>query len=457
MLQRAKRLLLIGLDEGEAASITSESLGASDISVLSASCQQEAVAAVRRHRPDVIVRRENARDPEPGFAELQELLRMAPDSKVVEIVPDLDGYAARVLEAGAFDVIAEDARDEELTSAVRRAFRLRLLEVVRLVEKGGEAESLEGIIAASEKMLKVCRTVRKVAPADVTTLLLGESGTGKELLARALHSMSPRTDGPFVAINCAAIPENLLESELFGYEKGAFTGAVKQTPGRIEQADRGTLFLDEVGDMPLSLQAKLLRFLQERVVERVGGRSEIGVDVRVVCATNQDLAQLIDENRFRGDLYYRISEITVSIPPLREREGEQLVLARHFLKKFADGLGQKVTSFTSDAEEAIQAYDWPGNVREMENRIKSAVVMAESSLIGARDLGLDHDLWEPQSLDLRGVRRRAEIRAMRLALIQAKGNISRASELLGITRPTLYDLMDKYCVSVEGLLNHQGV
>jgi two-component system NtrC family response regulator len=293
-------------------------------------------------------------------------------------------------------------------------------------------------------MLEVCRMIEKVAPTNATTLLLGESGTGKELLAHALHSLSERIDKPFVAINCAAIPENLLESELFGHEKGAFTGAIKQTRGRIEMADHGTLFLDEIGDMPLSLQAKLLRFLQERVVERVGGREEIGVDVRIVCATNQDLQKRIAEGLFREDLYYRISEITIEIPPLRERKGGRLILARALLQKFSEKQARTFKGFSTEAQNAIQSYHWPGNVREMENKIKGAIIMAEGKYINAEDLSLESVESHPPSLNPKEVRRTAEGEAIRRALVHSSGNISRAAKMLGITRPTLYDLLEKY-------------
>jgi two-component system NtrC family response regulator len=298
-------------------------------------------------------------------------------------------------------------------------------------------------------MLKVCRTIEKVAPTTATTLLLGESGTGKEVLARAIHSLSTRVNKPFVAINCAAIPEALLESELFGFEKGAFTGAVKQTPGKIEVADGGTLFLDEIGDMPLALQAKLLRFLQERTFERIGGRSEIAVDVRVVCATNKNLKQAMANNLFRDDLYYRIAEITIDIPPLREREGGRLLLAQHLLTKFATQHGRAIKGFTDEAHDAIEAYAWPGNVREMENKIKAAVIMADGKFVSPADMGLDV-VATPPSLNLRVVRQNAETHAIKQALVRASGNISRTAELLGVTRPTLYDLMSKYGIRENG-------
>jgi two-component system NtrC family response regulator len=294
-------------------------------------------------------------------------------------------------------------------------------------------------------MLKACRTVEKVAGSDVTVLILGESGTGKELFARALHELSPRATGALVAINCAAIPENLLESELFGYEKGAFTGAIKQTKGKVEYADGGTLFLDEIGDLPQSLQAKLLRFLQERVIERVGGRQEIPIDVRIICATHQDLEGLISEGRFRQDLFYRISEITIPIPPVRQRQADALVLARAFLDKYNKEFGRSVRGFTKDALAAIERFSWPGNVREIESRVKRAVIMADGPQLSPEDLDLAlPDNEEAFALSLQEVREEAESRAIRRILTRVDGNITQAAKLLGVTRPTLYSLMDKY-------------
>ena len=293
-------------------------------------------------------------------------------------------------------------------------------------------------------MQKVCRTVEKVASSDVSVLLLGESGTGKELLARALHQLSIRASKKFVAINCAAIPENLLESELFGYEKGAFTGAAKQTKGKVEYAEGGTLFLDEVGDLPFALQAKLLRFLQERVFERVGGREEIAVDVRVVCATHQDLQAQIKAGRFREDLFYRLSEIVVNIPPMRDREGDPTLLAHAFLEKFSKSQGRSLQGFSADALQAIESYPWPGNAREMENFIKRAVIMADGPQITIQDLGLNVSDEEASPLNLRQVRDEAERKALVRALGRSGGNMMHAAELLGISRPTLYDLINRH-------------
>lgn len=293
-------------------------------------------------------------------------------------------------------------------------------------------------------MLKVCRNVERVAPSDVTVMLLGESGTGKELLAKALHQLSPRQGKRFMAINCAAIPENLLESELFGYEKGAFTGAAKQTLGKIESASGGTFFLDEVGDLPMALQAKILRFLQERVIERIGGREEIPVDVRIVCATHRNLKEMIAAGDFREDLYYRLSEIVVTIPPLRERVGDAVLLAHHFKNKFSAMEKRPLMNFSQEALAAIESYSWPGNVREMENFVRRAVIMTDGPQISAEDLGLPASPKTEESINLRQVREEAEYKAFVTALARVDGNMAKAAELLGVSRPTLYDLMNRH-------------
>jgi two-component system NtrC family response regulator len=305
-------------------------------------------------------------------------------------------------------------------------------------------QSFEGIIAVDRSMQAVCRTIEKIAPADVAVLILGESGTGKELLARALHTLSGRRDKRFIAINCAAIPEQLLEAELFGYEKGAFTGAVKTTPGKIEYADGGTLFLDEIGDMPLSLQAKLLRFLQNKVIERVGGRHEIPVDVRIVAATNQNLDVQIREQKFRQDLYYRLGEVTVNVPPLRERPGDILAVAHAFLVRYSNGSSKPKRGFTEDAIQVLTAHPWPGNVRELENKVKVACLLGDESTISAQDLGLASMTVAGAPLNLKEVRNRAERDAVTRAMSASAGNVSRAAELLGVSRPTLYDLMSRH-------------
>jgi two-component system NtrC family response regulator len=424
-----------------------------DYDVILAGDRAGAITELRRHEPPVVLQDlglpPDDSGVEEGLATVREMLTLAPHTKVVVVTGHGDqSNAVRAIGLGAYDFYQKPVDVDTLQLIVSRAYQLYELEAEnrRLAEaQGGSA--LDGVIATSEAMLKVCRKIEKIAPTSATTLLQGESGTGKELLARAVHALSPRKAGPFVAINCAAIPDTLLESELFGFEKGAFTGAAKQTPGKIEVANGGTLFLDEIGDMPLALQSKLLRFLQERTVERLGGRTEISVDVRVVCATNKDLKQQMAAALFRDDLYYRISEITVDIPPLRERHGGRIVLARHLLHRFAQQEGRNLRGFSEQAQNAIDAYAWPGNVREMENRIKAAVIMAEGKLVTAEDLGLAADAM-PGCLNLRTVRQDAESKAIREAMIRASGNISRAAELLGITRPTLYDLIEKHKIEV---------
>jgi two-component system NtrC family response regulator len=423
--------------------------------VLGAEDQASAINELRRHEPMVVLQDlglpPNPEGVEEGLATLQEILKLSPHTKVIVVTGHGDQEnALKSVAMGAYDFYQKPVDTDTLQLLVERAFNICELEAEnRRLQSQAVESPLDGIVAASEGMLAVCRMIEKVAPTDVTTLLLGESGTGKELLARALHRLSPRVENRFVAINCAAIPENLLESELFGHEKGAFTGAAKQTLGKVELADGGTLFLDEIGDMPLALQAKMLRFLQERVIERVGGREEIPVDVRVVCATNQNPAEMIEQSTFREDLYYRVSEITIDIPPFRDREEGRLILARTLLARFSAQQGRAL-SFSDDANNAIEAYLWPGNVRELENKIKGAVIMADGNQITARDLGIDDAEPGPETLNLREVRRLAESKAIRVALMKAFGKITRAAEMLGVTRPTLYDLMNKYGLSAEG-------
>ena len=423
--------------------------------VLSAADRPSAINELRRHEPMVVLQDlglpPNPEDVDEGLATLQEILKLSPHTKVIVVTGHGDQEnALKSVAMGAYDFYQKPVDTDTLQLLVERAFNISELESEnRRLQRQVTDSPLDGIVAASEGMLAVCRMIEKVAPTDLTTLLLGESGTGKELLARALHRLSPRVDNRFVAINCAAIPENLLESELFGFEKGAFTGAAKQTLGKIELADGGTLFLDEIGDMPLALQAKMLRFLQERVVERVGGRKEISVDVRVVCATNQDPAGMIKESTFREDLYYRVSEITIDIPPFRDREEGRLILARTLLTKYCNQQGRAL-AFSEDADAAIEAYSWPGNVRELENKIKGAVIMSDGKQVTAADLGIEDVESETESLNLREVRRLAESKAIRVALMKTFGKISRAAEMLGVTRPTLYDLLHKYGLSAQG-------
>jgi len=423
--------------------------------VCTAEDRESAIVELRRHEPTVVLQ-DLGLPPKPegveeGLATLGEILKLAPHTKIIVVTGNGEQENALTAVAqGAYDFYEKPVDTDTLKLLVDRAFNISELEAEnRRLQSQIGASPLDGIVAASEGMLAVCRMIEKVAPTDVTALLLGESGTGKELLARALHRLSPRAEHNFVAINCAAIPENLLESELFGHEKGAFTGAHKQTLGKIEIADGGTLFLDEIGDMPLALQAKMLRFLQERVIERVGGREEISVDVRVVCATNQIPEELIKQGVFREDLYYRVSEITINIPPYRDREEGRILLARTLLQRYNQQQGKALNGFSDDAVRAIESYTWPGNVRELENKIKGAVIMADGRFVTAADLGLTPGDTEEESLNLREVRCNAESKAIRVALTRCFGNISKAAELLGITRPTLYDLMHKYGMSAE--------
>ena len=422
--------------------------------------RKSAIAQLRRYEPQVVTLdlglEPDADGVGEGFAILEEIMTLAPATKVIVLTGKNDrANAVRAIGLGAYDFCAKPMDADHLNLIVNRAFHVANLEQenFRLTSMQRHS-SLPGIVATSPQMTKVCLMVEKIAPADVTTLLLGESGTGKELLARALHELSSRLSRHFVAINCAAIPETLLESELFGYEKGAFTGAAKQTLGKIEYANGGTLFLDEIGDLPLSLQVKLLRFLQERVIERIGGRKEIPVDVRVVCATHQNLLALVKEGRFREDLYYRISEIIIDIPPVRARHGDAALLAHTLLRHFSDQYNRRLRGFTKDALRAIEAYSWPGNVREMENKIKRAVIMAEGKTISSEDLDLvdtqgDH---QPLNLNLRQARDEAELHILQHALSLSQGNITKAAEELGISRTSLYDLVNKHGlkIGVEG-------
>jgi two-component system NtrC family response regulator len=424
--------------------------------VYTADDRASAIVELRRHEPMVILQ-DLGLPPKPegveeGLLTLGETLKLAPHTKVIVVTGNGDQENALTAVAqGAYDFYEKPVDTDTLKLLVDRAFNISELESEnRKLQSQVNESPLDGIVAASEGMLAVCRMIEKVAPTDVTTFLLGESGTGKELLARAIHRLSPRAENNFVAINCAAIPENLLESELFGHEKGSFTGAHKQTLGKVELASGGTLFLDEIGDMPIALQAKMLRFLQERVIERVGGREEISVDVRVICATNQNPEVLIKDGLFREDLYYRVSEITINIPPYRDRDEGRLILARTMLQKYSESQNRAINGFSEDAVQAIESYSWPGNVRELENKIKGAVIMADGKMVTAADLGIVADEGESDSLNLREVRQEAESKAIRGALTKSYGNISKAAELLGITRPTLYDLLNKYGVSAEG-------
>ncbi|MCY4757205.1 PEP-CTERM-box response regulator transcription factor [Pelomonas aquatica] len=411
-----------------------------------------AVLQFRRHNPAVVTMdlglppdRDSVSE---GFKCLEKLLELDPAVKVIVLTGQNDqDNALRAIRMGAYDFLAKPVDPDVLALTVERAYRLyELQQENRRLQMQQSSDVFSGLVTRDPGMQRVCRMIEKVAPSDATVLLLGESGTGKEVLAQGLHDASKRK-GRFVAINCAAIPETLLESELFGYEKGAFTGANKSTLGKIETANGGTLMLDEIGDLPMPLQAKLLRFLQERVIERVGGRQEIPIDVHVVGATHQDLRARIADGRFREDLYYRLAEIVVDIPPLRERLGDPVLLSHAFARRFATEMRRPVPTLADDAVRALEAHRWPGNVRELQNMLKRAVIMAEEDRITAADLGL-RAAPEPaaggaSTLDLRTVRESAERQAVITALARTDGNIVRAAELLGISRPTLYDLMNR--------------
>ena len=443
------RLLVVEDDEGLQRQLR---WAYDDYEVLVASDRESALNILRAEEPSVVTL-DLGLPPDPdgvseGFATLETILSIKPETKI--IVASGHGAresALRAIASGAYDFYQKPVDIDQLGLIVRRAFQLHGIENEnrRLEEKAGDDSLVLGsMITAAPEMLKVARTIERVANTGVSVMLLGASGTGKELLARGLHQASNRAGGAFVAINCAAIPENLLEAELFGYEKGAFTGAIKTMEGKIELAQGGTLFLDEVGDIPLPLQVKLLRFLQERVIERIGGRKQIPVDTRIVCATHQDLQAMIAAGSFREDLFYRLAEIVVRIPSLAERPGDAALLAKHFLHRFAREMNPQVKGLAPSALAAIDAWGWPGNVRELENRMKRAVIMADGKLVGAEDLDLGGAGDGGLAVNLKAAREAADRRAIRQALARADGNISSAAKLLGISRPTLYDLLKQY-------------
>lgn len=423
---------------------------------VTADCRESALVQFKRHSPAVVTM-DLGLPPDPdsvseGFKLLGQLLEMDSNVKVIVLTGQNDqANALRAIALGAYDFFAKPFDPELLGLTIDRAFKLfELQRENQRLQSLHQPDALSGLMTRDPEMMRLCRTVERVASSNATVLLLGESGTGKEVLAQGIHQSSKRT-GRFVAINCAAIPENLLESELFGYERGAFTGASKTTPGKIETAHGGTLLLDEIGDLPHSLQAKLLRFLQERTIERIGGRQEIPIDVRVVCATHQDLDEQIKGGRFRQDLYYRLAEIVINIPPLRARVGDAVLLAHSFLRRFAQEQNRGSLAFTEAALRGIEIHTWPGNVRELLNVIKRASIMADGNLVNCDDLGLPQP--EPHAcdsefdtLDLRSVREHAERQAIVAALARSNGNIAKASEALGVSRPTLYDLMHRLAI-----------
>jgi len=414
-----------------------------------------AMTVMRKEEPNVVVLDlglpPDINGATEGLATLGEILSFCPSTKIIVASGNEEREnAVMAVGRGAYDFYPKPVDIDVLKLIIGRAWHVfQLEEERRRLIRTQENSPLSGLVASSPEMLKVCRAIERIAPSDVSVMLTGESGTGKEVLAHALHELSPRAGENFVAINCAAIPENLLESELFGHEKGAFTGAVKQTIGKVEQADGGTLFLDEIGDMPLSLQAKLLRFLQDRSFERIGGRKKISVNLRIVTATNQNLGSMMQEGSFREDLYYRINEVGVDIPPLRDRAGDSVLLANFYLLRFKKSFERSVKGFTPDAIAALNSYDWPGNVRELENRMKRAVVMSEGGMITAEDLDIEASGEATSLPTLKAVREAAETEAVTRALAVAQDNISQAAKLLGVSRPTLYDLMKQLHIKTK--------
>jgi two-component system NtrC family response regulator len=419
--------------------------------LLEASDRSTALGHVRQAMPRLVLL-DLGLPPDPdgaseGLAILRAILEINPTAKVIVVTGNSDrANALAAVAQGAYDFIEKPVQLDVLKILLQRAIYLANLEQENraLLERAGQNE-LEGLVGDSAPMQDVFRMIRRVGPSDVPVLITGESGTGKELVARAIHSQSERKGEPFVAINCGAIPETLLESELFGYEKGAFTGATQQRKGRIESAQRGTLFLDEIGDIPLALQVKLLRFLQDHTIQRLGAKETIAVDARILAATNVDLQKAIAEGRFREDLYYRLCVITIAVPALSERGSDITLLARTFLTKFAAEEKKLLKGFTSQAVEALTSYHWPGNVRELENRIKRAVVMAEGKYVTPANLELkDPSSSEEEVPTLKASRDNREKDLVRLAMEKAEGNVSRAASELGISRPTLYQLLTRY-------------
>ena len=429
---------------------------------VTASDRESALVQFRRHQPAVVTM-DLGLPPDPdsvseGFRLLEQLIEQDPNVKVIVLTGQNDQVnALRAISLGAYDFFAKPFEPELLGLTIDRALRLFDLQTEnQRLQTLHQPDALSGLLTRDPELLRIARLVERVASSSATVMLLGESGTGKEVLAQGLHQASKRS-GKFVAINCAAIPEALLESELFGYERGAFTGATKTTIGKIETANGGTLMLDEIGDLPHPLQAKLLRFLQERKVERIGGRHEIPVDVRVVCATHQNLKTQIAENRFREDLFYRLAEIVIDIPPLRKRTGDAMLLAHAFLRRFAQEQKRPAMSFSEDAQRAIEAHPWPGKVRELQSAIRRAVLIADGNRLNRQDLALppaavdlpddaDGGAGGTSDLDLRLVREAAERQAVLSALARTDRNIVKAAELLGVSRPTLYDLMHRLAI-----------
>lgn len=431
-----------------------------DMEVFQADDSESAMTIFRKESPQVITL-DLGLPPDPGgftvgFKILNDILEIDPCTKIIVVTGQENReHALNAINSGAYDFFNKPIDAKSLTLVVERAFHLYQIEQENkaLLEKT-MVSPLDGIIASSASMLKISQVVEKIAPSDLSVMVLGESGTGKEVIAKALHNLSLHASGKYVAINCAAIPENLLESELFGHEKGSFTGANNQKIGKIELANNGTLFLDEIGDMPLDLQAKLLRFLQERVIERVGGTKEIQINTRVICATHRSIKDMIEQGTFREDLYFRISDIVIELPPLREREDDIILLANYFLKKYTEIQHKNINGLSPSAENLLMQYDCKGNVRELDQIIRRAVIMSDNSLLQVEDLNIELTQETPDedeqsdTLNLKVIRNTAERRAIRRALKEAESNISDAAKLLDITRPTLYSLIERLHIDI---------
>jgi two-component system NtrC family response regulator len=423
---------------------------AGDYQVLEAFDRPTALAQVKQAMPGLVLLDlglpPDVEGASEGLAILRDALQINPLAKIIVITGNSDrSKAVAAIQGGAYDFIEKPVQLNVVKVVLQRALYLANLEQENraLLQQAGQSE-FEGLVGSCEPMQGVFHMIRRVAPSDVPVLITGENGTGKELVARAIHRQSLRRNAAFVAINCGAIPDTLIESELFGYEKGAFTGAAQQRKGRIEGAQGGTLFLDEIGDFPLALQVKLLRFLQDHEIQRLGGKDTIAVDTRVIAATNVDLRNAIANGRFREDLYYRLCVVTIAVPPLRERRADIPVLARAFLSRFSDDQRKAITGFTSDAMAALTDYSWPGNVRELENRVKRAVVMAEGKSLTPASLELEQAGVSGKETTLKGSRESRDKELVLLAMERAQGNVSRAAAELGISRPTLYQLLDRY-------------
>ncbi len=428
----------------------------SDYEVVTAEDRASALTAFREARPPVVLLDlglpPHPNEPKEGLGILSELLLQDPGVKVIIISGQGErSNALQAVGAGAYDFHCKPVEIDVLKVTLKRAVQVYQLErEFKEMQSRLEVDTFEGMFGSSLQMQEVFAKIRKVASSEACVLILGESGTGKEMAAQAIHRLSSRKDGPFVAINCGAIPENLLESELFGHEKGSFTGAHAQRQGRIERAAGGTLFLDEIGEMPPLLQVKLLRFLQEQRFERVGGRKEIELDVRVIAATHVDLSKAMVEGAFREDLYYRLAVIVLKLPPLRDRKGDISLLANAFLRKYAAKDSKKNIRFHDETLRLIEQYNWPGNVRELENRVKRGVIMAE----GPRILPVDMELTAPESVGVAGRTLKEAREALETTLIQDvlrkhKGKVSSAAAELGISRPTLYELMEKLGIKAK--------